>query len=81
MIMIISKVDSSKDLGQAIRETRKMRGYTQQEIADFSGCSLMFVSNLERGKPTSELEKAINVAKTVGLDINLKVRGTGHDAS
>ena len=72
---IIMKINNATDLGKAIRQARKLHGYTQQEVADFSGCSLMFVSNLERGKPTSELEKAIRVASTVGLDLISKVRG------
>ena len=74
------KINNATDLGKAIRQTRKLRGYTQQEVADFSGCSLMFVSNLERGKPTSELEKAIRVANTVGLDLTTNVRGVSYDS-
>ena len=69
------KINDAKQLGQIVRKARKMRGYTQQQLADFSGCSLMFVSNLERGKPTCELEKAIRVANTAGLDLDLKIRG------
>ena len=71
------KINNTTDLGMEIRRSRKLRGYTQQEVAGFSGCSLMFVSNLERSKPTSELERTIRVANTVGLDINTKVRGGG----
>ena len=70
------KINSATDLGNSIRKARKIHGYTQQEVADFSGCSLMFVSNLERGKPTSELEKAICVANTVGLDLITNLRGS-----
>lgn len=70
------KINEATDLGLAIRKARKIRSYSQQEVADFSGCSLMFVSNLERGKPTSELEKAIRVASTVGLDLTANVRGS-----
>ncbi len=69
------KINNATQFGRAIRQARKQRGYTQQEVADFSGCSLMFVSNLERGKPTCELEKAIRVANTAGLDLDSKIRG------
>lgn len=68
-------INKAKQLGQVIRQARKERGYTQQELADFSGCSIMFVSNLERGKPTCELEKAIRVANTAGVDLIAKIRG------
>ena len=71
------KINNAKQLGAAIRAARKKQGYTQQEIADFSGCSLMFVSNLERGKPTCELERAIRVANTAGVDLSAEIRGAG----
>ena len=44
------KIYDAADFGRAVRTFRKAKGYTQQQIADLSGCSLMFVSNLERGK-------------------------------
>ena len=34
----------------------------------------MFVSQLERGKPTIELDKALHVAAMLGLDMRLKTR-------
>lgn len=34
----------------------------------------MFVSQLENGKPTAQLDKAIRVANMVGLDIALQER-------
>ena len=69
------KIYNAKEFGEQVRRARKLRGYTQSEVADFSACSLMFVSNLERGKKTSELEKALLVAATVGLDFESKIRG------
>ena len=49
------RIYDAADFGCAVRTFRKAKGYTQQQIADLSGCSLMFVSNLERGKETAEL--------------------------
>jgi hypothetical protein len=34
----------------------------------------MFISNLERGKPTAEIEKAITVLNTLGLDLTVSDR-------
>ena len=48
------KIYDAADFGRAVRTFRKAKGYTQQQIADLSGCSLMFVSNLERGKETAD---------------------------
>lgn len=64
----------SRDFGLAIRSARKARKLTQQQLADLSGTGITFVSNLERGKPTSELEKALQVALTAGLTVSLTDR-------
>jgi y4mF family transcriptional regulator len=69
------KVPTSQELGQAIRERRKALGYTQTELADFSGCGLTFISALERGKKTSQLEKVLQVVSTLGVDLLFEPRG------
>ena len=68
-------ITSSFDFGQAIRERRKSLGYTQQELASFTGLSVSFLSDLERGKKTAELDKAILVASTLGMNLDLNKRG------
>ena len=67
------KIYDAADFGRAVRSFRKAKGYTQ--IADLSGCSLMFVSNLERGKETAELGKALAVLATIGVDVRADARG------
>jgi len=64
----------ANDFGCAVRQARKARGLSQQQLADLSGVGITFVSNLERGKASSELEKAIRVALTAGIDISMRDR-------
>ncbi len=66
---------TAKDFGAAIRTRRKKLGYTQAQLADACGVGVMFVSQLENGKETTQLEKALRVANMVGLTINLEERG------
>jgi HTH-type transcriptional regulator / antitoxin HipB len=75
------KINNATDFGSAIRSKRKTRGLTQSQLAAYAGCSLMFLSDLERGKPTAELGKAITVLNTLGLDL-LAIDGEvpGHEA-
>ena len=61
--------------GQALRERRKALGYTQAYLAAFSGFSVSFISDLENGKSTAELGKAIYLANLLGLDCSLDPRG------
>lgn len=68
-------VSTAQDVGAAIRSERKNQGLTQTELADLCGVSLSFISNLENGKPTTELAKTLNVISTLGLDIVLAKRG------
>jgi len=69
------KVFDAGDFGEAIRERRKQLGYTQSDIACASGVGTMFVSQLERGKPTAELGKALRVVAMLGLDVRFDARG------
>lgn len=69
------KIYSSKEFGKAIKERRKELGYTQAQIAAVTGFSISFISDLERGKKTAELEKAILLANTVGMDLTIQSRG------
>ncbi|MBE6018155.1 MAG: helix-turn-helix transcriptional regulator [Lachnospiraceae bacterium] len=65
----------SRSFGEAIRKRRKALGYTQTYISQFSGLSVSFISDLENGKSTVELGKAIRYANLLGLDVVVTPRG------
>ena len=69
------RVEDAAELGQLIRRVRKAQGFTQQELADGSGVGITFISNLERGKGSSEFDKVVRVAQMLGIDIFARVRG------
>lgn len=60
---------SAHDFGSAVRESRKALGWTQTELAARSGTGERFIVELESGKPSCQLEKALIVARTVGIAI------------
>ena len=68
-------VNDSEQFGKAIKRRRKELGYTQNYVSEVTGLSASFISNLENGKVTTELGKAILLANILGLDIEIKVRG------
>ena len=72
---IMSPVFTSKDIGAVIRAERKRQKLTQTELADLCAVSLSFISNLENGKTTTELEKTLKVLNTLGLDVMIAKRG------
>ena len=68
------KITDAASFGAAIRARRKQLHYNQADLAEVSGFSVSFLSDLERGKPTAELGKALFVASLLGLDCNLTAR-------
>ena len=69
------KITDAKSFGAMLRNRRKQLGHTQAYISDFTGLSISFLSDLENGKKTVQLEKAIQVAMLLGLDLALEARG------
>lgn len=59
------KLDSAA-LGQIIREERKAQGLLQDELAAASGVGVRFLVELEQGKPTAQLGRALTVLATLG---------------
>ena len=69
--MIITSV---KDIGLLIKEKRKRINMTQKEAASIAGVGVRFLSELENGKPTLEIDKVLNVARLFGMDIEANNR-------
>ena len=69
------KITDSKSFGETVKSRRKKLGYTQKYISEFTGISISFLSDLENGKKTIELDKALAVANLLGLDVELNERG------
>lgn len=69
------KITDSKSLGAAIRARRKELEYTQAYLAEFTGLSVTFISDVERGKATAEIEKVIRLINILGMDITIEKRG------
>ena len=67
-------VSTAKDFGTAIRARRKELGLTQAALAEFTGFSVSFLSDLENGKQTAELGKALELVNLLGLDVEFRQR-------
>lgn len=55
------------DLGALVRARRKTLGLTQAELAARCGTGERFIVELEAGKPTIQLGKALLAAREVGI--------------
>lgn len=68
-------VRDAGDLGRVVREARKARGMTQAELAELAGVGVVYVGNLERGKETAELGKALRILRLLSVDLEATPRG------
>lgn len=62
---------TAKNIGNLIKRTRKNLGITQKDLALTSGTGLRFIIELERGKPTCQLDKAMTVLHTLGIKLTM----------
>jgi HTH-type transcriptional regulator/antitoxin HipB len=65
------KIQTSVDVGKAIRDKRKQGRLTLAEAASLCGVGYRFLSDLENGKPTAELGKTLQVIGCLGLEIKI----------
>lgn len=72
---MIQKIQTSLDVGKAIRDRRKQDRLTLAEAASLCGVGYRFLSDLENGKPTAELGKTLQVLGCLGLEIKIGPKG------
>lgn len=58
-------------IGELVKSTRKRMGVTQKDLAMTSGTGLRFIIELEQGKATCQLGKALTVLQTLGIRIEV----------
>jgi Zn-dependent peptidase ImmA (M78 family)/DNA-binding XRE family transcriptional regulator len=63
-------------LGQRIAEARKARGKTQEEVADFLGCSRPTYIAIEKGDRLAKSDEIVKLASFLGRKVNELVRPT-----
>ncbi|HWO15965.1 MAG TPA: helix-turn-helix domain-containing protein [Solirubrobacterales bacterium] len=66
------RLRDAAEFGAAIRRERRARGLSQEAVALSAGVGLRFVHDLEHGKDTVELGRALRVAQAVGLRIEVE---------
>jgi len=64
-------VQSTENIGHYIRRVRKQLGVTQRDLALTAGTGLRFIIDLENGKPTCQIGKALQVLQVLGIQLNL----------
>jgi y4mF family transcriptional regulator len=76
----MKRITDSVELGAAIRKERTRLKVTQKELAMAAGTGLRFLSELERGKPTSRIEGVFKVLQALGMKLEVRMAGKHEDS-
>lgn len=61
--------DLRKDLGVQIRNLRKAKELTQEELGEMAALSYKYVGELERGQVNVSLDSLVRIAESLGVKI------------
>lgn len=63
---------TAKEIGLIVQKTRKAQGLTQPQLAMACGTGVRFIVDLEAGKETCQIGKALNVMQMLGLGVEIR---------
>lgn len=67
------KIQSTSDLSDFIRQHRKALGMTQTDLAGATQLGPRFIGDLERGKPTCQIGKTLQLLNMLGIELEVAV--------
>lgn len=69
-----------KDVGSAIRQTRKAKKLTQKELAVKSGVWQETISKIENGAASANLETIFDLLAALDMEMQIQPRSKGSEA-
>ena len=70
-------IHTSAELGELVKDARRAQGLLQTDLAGLSGTGNRFVVDLERGKPTLQLQKVLDMLDLLGLEVRVGPKRMG----
>ncbi|MFA7505760.1 MAG: helix-turn-helix domain-containing protein [Burkholderiaceae bacterium] len=67
-------ITNSRELGSVVRSARKAQELTQEQLAAVAGVGPRFVRELEAGKESCQLGRALLVLGVLGLQVGISDR-------
>lgn len=74
--ILSGNIRCAADAGRLLAERRKAQGLTQAELAALSCTGVRLVGDLERGKGTAQIDKALHLLGMVGVELVAVERGS-----
>lgn len=69
--VLAMNIQAAKDLGALIRDRRNELEITQQELADMTGVSRVWVVSVEKGKPSAQIDLVLRTLRQLGLTLRV----------
>ena len=69
--VIMEKISDTRSLGILIRQERKQQGLTQEQLAGVIGVGVRFLRELEAGKESCQIGRAMQVLAGLGLIVSV----------
>jgi len=66
-------VNINKELGKRIREIRKKKEMTQEDLAYKAGLDYSYINQIENGKRNPSMEAVEKIAKALGVKVQALV--------
>ena len=60
------------EIGRIVRETRRAQGLRQDQLAGAAGVGVRFLVELEAGKATAQIGKALAVLAALGCNLRIE---------
>ena len=78
-----SNVVNYKSIGQRIRNQRKEKGLSQEQLAEQIGISISFMGHIERGTRVSSVDTLARLCQVLEMDMHYVVFGysSGYSAN
>jgi len=76
-LLIANRIANAEELGRLVKGARALLGLTQPQLAMTAGVGVRFIVDLEKGKPTCQLGKALQVLRTLGITIDATLPSVG----
>ncbi len=65
----------TRQLGQRIQETRRAKGWTQEDLAHHAGLDFSYLNQLENGKRNPSLATLSKIATALGVSLRGLIPG------
>jgi y4mF family transcriptional regulator len=59
------------EIGQKVRQVRRVQGLRQEDLALTAGTAVRFISDLENGKETCQVGKVLSVLEALGIKLEM----------